>query len=64
MANLPASSLFGTPDERLETATVLKKTGLTKNGLANKLELHRSTVGRWRKWVPKVHHEKIRPLIK
>jgi hypothetical protein len=63
MANLPLSDLFGAPDERLETAVVLKQLKITRNGLANLCHVHRATAGRWRKWIPKKYHPKIKAAL-
>lgn len=64
MANLTRDILFGLPAERLEVEATLRRLKLSRYGLAKLAEVHTATACRWRTWIPKAYHEKIKPALK
>jgi DNA invertase Pin-like site-specific DNA recombinase len=62
MTNLTTNGEFGKPDERITVEAALAKLH-TNFAIAKVCGVHRSTVGRWRKWIPKRHHEQIRAAL-
>lgn len=63
MTNLIADEEFGPPAERLAVSDVLKRLKITKYRLAIICDVNKSTVSRWRKWIPRRHHKLVRAAL-
>lgn len=59
MANLSRKEQFGETGERIEVDAALAALKLTRYGLAKLCEVEKPTAYRWRKYIPKAHHDKI-----